>query len=350
MRSNAKNSLIAAIVSAVLVSAAIAQNDLPERINVDSKVPLPEDRAFGIIDANFKAPDVDAIEEEIGIMEKVLEESLDNAGIEDWRSGPVIPNPHGSPIRGRYVPSVGVLFTVPVAFPIRSEAEYKVKPDEEDSGTPDLWQKHQRSSANYQVRVNKSASIAGKDGKFRVITPDSVVILDRIELDGENSDTDPDAAKATAAPDRRAVVEFRQHPGAVRGGGGSAVFGAGGGIGGAVADDFFFDYSRDGSPRPKYNEATVKKLNATLEETIAKYGHRLEHLGPEDRIFVIVESGARGWWGAVPVIRHLSQGSVSSIPASGPSTARYQIVVRKKDLTESTTPDALQGRIEKTEY
>jgi len=74
----------------------------------------------------------------------------------------------------------------------------------------------------------------------------------------------------------------------------------------------------------------------------------MDHLPADERIFVIVESGGLGFWGGgVQIFSNLDQGRPT--PARQ-STARYQIVVRKQDLTEATTAEALKGKIEETEY
>ena len=129
--------------------------------------------------------DIKSIEEEAGIMAKVLEESLDNAEIDDWKptSTWVTASMLGGHalagsghIRARYIPAVGVMFTVPVAFPLRSTATFREDEPDAASDQQDLWNKHQKSSSDFSVRFNKLSATTDEDGGVRIISSDPVVI------------------------------------------------------------------------------------------------------------------------------------------------------------------------------
>jgi len=308
--------------------------------------------------------DTKAVTEEIQIMAKVLEESINNAEIENWKA--VLP--YGtlaaldsaatgkSHIRSRYIPTVGIVFTVPVAFPLRSTASYSEGGDETEANESDLWNKHSRSSANYKVRFRNVQRNVGEHGTT-IVTKEPVVIESKTSTveKGKSKVLSTEAlriAAATARPDGTVGYKVSSGGGGGGLGGDDRVFGIGGG--GAGGSGFAFNIAL-----PEYDEAKVKKLRATLLDTVARYGHRMEHLPADERVIVIVESGFAELFGGysfledIPVIGVKHEGKITSpseVMRRGRSTARYQISVKKRDLTDSTTGDTLRGKVEETEY
>lgn len=352
MRGITKRKVIAAISTFVLISVANAQDELPERIHVDSKVPAPAKQSFGAIEARSDEPDISAIEEEIQIMAKVLEESIDNAGIGDWKPMniarfPTFDGAFGQfgHIHTRYIPTVGVIFTVPVGFPLRSTAKYSEDEDHAEPDAADLWKKHQRSSAKYNVRFNKMSATTDDDGNVRIISSEPFVIRET-EISKSNQGK-TSTAVAIAGPNGE--VSF----------GGVGVGGGGGGGGGGVSRGGLgfggvsggIGSARIAVVQQEYDEEKVAALRQTLIETVAEYGHRIEHLPADERVFVIAESSEHGFpGGIVPTLGYLYKGSASTSAPSGTSSARYQISVEKKALLPGATAKSIEPAIVETKY
>ncbi len=337
MRRITRRRVIAAISTLVLMAAANAQDELPERIHVDSPV------SFSAAASSGGMPDINAIEEESQIMAKVLEESIDNAGIEDWKAMNVarFPTFDGTfgqfgHIHTRYIPTVGVIFTVPVGFPLRSTAKYSETDDDTKPDTSDLWKKHQRSSAKYDVRFNKMTATTDKDGDVRIISSEPIVIR---ETEISKSDKGKSStAIAIASPNGEVLFGGSGGGAGSFGGGGAGAFG---GIGGA----------RIAIAQQEYDEEKVAAFRGTLIETIAEYGHRIEHLPADERVIVIVESPVHGVVGGiVPALAYLNGVQRSNSSPSGSSSARYQISVRKKDLVAGASGKSIEPAITETKY
>ena len=339
MRRLMRRNLIAAFAAAVLVSATPAQVELPERVQVDSKVPTSSDQFSGALDVRFEEPDIAAIEEEMQIMAKVIEESIDDAGIEDWKPISVAPFATFEGIVGqqghvhtRYIPTVGAIFTIPVGFPLRSTAKHtETDGTKPDSG--DLWEKHRRSSAKYQVRFDNIRSTTDDDGNVRIISSGPVVLQD-VEDSKKDKPSKPESSEQSAGISASALAFGGVQPGG-GGGGGSR------GIGGSWVNIVLREYDAE----------KVAAFRERLIATIAAYGHRLEHLPPEERVLIIVESPEHGFVGGfAPALAYLNDLQRSKSAPVGTSSARYQISVHKKDLVAGASGKSIEPAITETKY
>lgn len=241
-------------------------------------------------------------EHELQTMSKVLEESLDESGLKDWKSISVGFSPFQPLVRAQYLPTVGAIFTVPVSFPLIEPAPKppeKETPEEEEE-EPDLWEKH-----------------AGEPLAPGLPLPDW--FREKIVVRGSDL---PLLPSYQAAPD---------------------------------ADS-----------QPGYDEAKVQELRRVLIETLARYGHRMEHLSDKERILLVVEYSPNGLAegigrrfaglfefrssgvGDTPV--HKSYG-VPAAPAGAPAHRQsYLIAVGKSDLSAETSFEKLEKKVEELRY
>ncbi|MBN1545510.1 MAG: hypothetical protein JW902_02505, partial [Syntrophaceae bacterium] len=121
-----------------------------------------------------------AIQDEMRIMSKVMEEELDSGDLADWRGISVGFSPFQPIIRTQYIPKVGAIFTIPVSFPL---IEPKPEPPEKESATEvkDLWEKHASESPKpSNVTVPKSIGTAGQQYKYVLGTGDLSINMPKI--------------------------------------------------------------------------------------------------------------------------------------------------------------------------
>jgi hypothetical protein len=207
------------------------------------------------VSAQTQAIDTAPIEQEIAAMSEVLEQNIParfRAIHPRGRDGDRPRYFHS--VRGRYIPTVGVIFTVPVSIPLRSTARHSNTGER----PPAPERSEDRSSARYEVKKRRQGDAS---------TPKTV----------------------EGKPAR-------------------------------VADE---------------EETDADTLRTSLLSVIASHGHRLSHLDDDERVLVIVEADVAG----------------TARPASEwESTARYQIAVRKRDLTAEMSPETLAAAAEETHY
>ncbi len=87
--------------------------------------------------------DAAGITRETGVMARVIEDSLDQSGLEGWHAVLSAATPFEPRGKSQYLPGVGVGFTIPVNIPLidRSSAGQAGK-GAESGETDDLWEKH----------------------------------------------------------------------------------------------------------------------------------------------------------------------------------------------------------------
>ncbi len=83
------------------------------------------------------------LQSELGIMSKVLEQSLNESGLKNWHRTTFSTSAFEPKIRGQYLPTVGAVFTIPVNFPLAEAAETEEPPEVDESGL-DLWDRSAR--------------------------------------------------------------------------------------------------------------------------------------------------------------------------------------------------------------
>lgn len=95
----------------------------------------PQSRS-GEMDA---ASQTQAAENEVQTMAKVIEDAVNQTGLKGWQGSPEDLALFGPLVRTQYIPTVGVIFTIPVNFPI---TEVRLPELPAKSTDQDLWEKH----------------------------------------------------------------------------------------------------------------------------------------------------------------------------------------------------------------
>ena len=112
---------------------------------------------------------------------------------------------------------------------------------------------------------------------------------------------------------------------------------------------------------PGYDEKKVASLRETLIETVATYGHRMEHLDKSERILLVVNApkpatlnrGTKYWPGAFTVSGIIAPGntrSVHSLRLGSGSADHMMISIDVKDLDGKRTFEELEKRVSETRY
>ncbi len=204
-------------------------------------------------------------------------------------------------IHSQYVPTVGVIYMIPVSFPLVNPEEKAEKP--ETTGTPeqpqDLWEKHEKEAEEPPKPGGMPHAISS--GEMGLSGPEVAA------LDEELAQLNMYGAQAALPA---------------------------------------------GPAGPAYDPEKVKSLRSALLDVLAQYGYRLKDL-PEDEqiLFVVTSSGSSFGGGPKSVfVRSDKAGKkrvsiVSSSGAQGGSGDQYLLAVKKKDLAAKLTPDQLEGKL-----
>lgn len=191
--------------------------------------------------------------DELRIMSSVIEESLDRAGLDAWRSLHPGASPFESIVKAEYIPTVGALFRISVNFPLAKPAEEgfaaAAKPNSDDA--PDLWEKHSRPVGG----MGGGMVMGGSAGAGR-----------------------------------------GNHHGGNPAGGRSETYGGGMGSRGEGQLDPTGPVPQNGAYSLElliatpYSAEKVDRLKFALSEVLARYGARLNCVQPDERILLLVES------------------------------------------------------------
>lgn len=168
---------------------------------------------------------LEGVEKELDTMTKVLEDSINQEGLQDWQDVSFDTRLFGSSSsKAQYIPTVGAVFTIPVRFcitepDIPEEQEKPADPEDPD----DLWEKHTLGSASHSLFSNEQTTIRLGQTAPR------------------------DAARLLL-------------------------------LSGQIGD------------RLEYDADQVESLRKAILGALARYGHRIEHVQPDERILVIIEA------------------------------------------------------------
>jgi hypothetical protein len=200
---------------------------------------------------------------EVRIMAKVLEESLDQSGAGQWSAVSAGVSFFEPRVRAQYVPTVGAMFTVQLAFPIVPPKPGEDASDAEKPEEPqDLWKRFENTAAGPQspvaaVRTRDAVKAREPDGDRRVVVHkdgDGVVIDESGEL------------KQVLGEAQKLMKEINV----------------------VIADEIrtaqLYGFQR------AYDERKVADLRKAVIETVAKYAWRMENVPYDERVLVIVEA------------------------------------------------------------
>lgn len=275
------------------------------------------------------------LERELTTMARVIEETLDRDGPENWHRPPTGASAFEEKVRWRYLAGTGAIFTVPIRYPVIEAAADKPAPT--PMATPgDLWEKH--------------AAPPTPDPLLDV--PDWPPEL-AIRLNDGHPPTE--AAQEAVMGVRKFAVAPDEPPG-----------------GGPRGSDALW-----GSE--PFDAAKLDQLRRVLLDTIARYGRKIEHLDASERILIQVEApsaqtGSRAIWisGERPVVpsappssptppktpqprNRLGRRAVPVLPpvlrrVTKPALAYYLISVKKSDVVQEVSLDDLEKKIEERRY
>ena len=232
-------------------------------------------------------------------MTKILEASIGNDSIDRRLARSSI---FESRIRTEYIPTVGVIFTIPITFPLHPSE------DEKGNGTEeiveeDLWEHFSRTS--------ERASKAVVPGVPQIEPIEPL----KIQIDLEKERLDERVVRLLTQAERLKAKTY------------------------AVASQHRYwpiqgiawDLSIGGS-KP-YDPVKVSKLTHTIIETIAQYGHRLESMPNSERVLVVLEAPRpRGF--AVEVILSENDENIAYTPVP-----RAREIVKEKKRVDERDPD-----------
>ncbi len=192
------------------------------------------------------------MDSQVGIMAKVIERSLDEADLEGWKGLAGQIRAFGSTVEGQYIPTVGAIFTVPVAFLI-TEPPNQPAPTAPSVEEPDLWEKFQKKPRKGAASPSHGAEPQPK----RLDGLEDRVRTDELFVPGP---------EASGLEEKSPMVDRE------------------------VADAFFDLIPGIGGGPLTYNKERVKTLRETVVSTVARYGHRLTGIPDAERVIVIVEA------------------------------------------------------------
>ena len=241
----------------------------------------------------------DSIRDQLRTMTKILEASIGNDSIDRRLARSSI---FESRIRTEYIPTVGVIFTIPITFPLHPSE------DEKGNGTEeiveeDLWEHFSRTS--------ERASKAVVPGVPQIEPIEPL----KIQIDLEKQRLDAQVVRLLTQAERLKAKTY-------------AV---------ASQDRYWpiqgiaWDLSIGGS-KP-YDPVKVSKLTHTIIEMIAQYGHRLESMPNSERVLVVLEAPRpRGF--AVEVILSENDENIAYTPVP-----RAREIVKEKKRVDERDPD-----------
>lgn len=257
------------------------------------------------------------LQKEIGIMARVIEESLDAADWGKgggWRSRGLPGGPEG--VRGEYIPTVGAIFTVRIGFPLSPpKADEKLPSADDKAKSDDLWERSANGGGHegpaffgdelpsgaldgiregiHEAMENVRESLAEahedvrremRDVRRHLVQAEEAI--ERKFQDGGMTREQRDAAlegirsiPEDAAPPAEPVAPEPPLP--------------------PIPPDPAIAAMPMRRPLgirsiQKYDEKKPQILRDALLGALAKYGHRLEHLNAAENITIVVESGLPG--------------------------------------------------------
>lgn len=297
---------------------------------------------------------------ELRIMAKVLEASLDQSNLKDWHMVRAPMSLFDSKIRAQYVPTVGAFFEIDVRFPLNAPPEPK-KDEEPAAGesSDDLWNKFSKESRHPAITVVPARLPGGRtvirsEEHSRELKRSSGGI--NLGQGGNASGGGGGGGGGFGGGGGGGFGGGGGGGGGGFGGGGGGGFGGGGGWGGA--------YSAFGAGPQEYNPEKVQTLRNALIEALAKYGHRMESLAAEDRVLILVTGPKIGAIGAA------ASYSTTIVNSSGESTVvdlesmpffagldggtaprdHLLLTIEKRQLKTETTPEDLKKHVKELAY
>jgi len=280
------------------------------------------------------------IQEEVRIMSQVLEESLNQSSLGDWKDISAGSSPFCPVIACQYIPTVGAIFNLSLSFPVVQPATHEVEESTStDREEKDLWKRF----AEEGERGGRGLAIRSGDGEVRV--------LENVE------------SKLREKQVKRAEAEIKRREaekmvggmaGTGHGGGGFGAFGgSAGGIGGGFGGLFV-------QPKP-FDEAKVEELRRTLVQAFASYGSRMEHLADSERILIVVEAPkpmSDASDGAFPgavrtIVKGKSDGpNIITRSFLSPSLGKdhFLLAFHKEDVRGEMSYESLAGKVEEIQY
>ena len=245
--------------------------------------------------------DSESIRDQLRTMTKILEASIGNDSIDRRLARSSI---FESRIRTEYIPTVGVIFTIPITFPLHPSEDEKGKGAEE-TVEEDLWEHFSRTSE----RASKAAV-----PDVPPIEPIEALKI-QIDLKKERLDEQVDRIRTQAQQQLKAKMYAAASQDLLL----------------WAAQGFSWDFSIGGS-KP-YDPVKVTKLTHTIIETIAQYGHRLESMPNSERVLVVLEA-PRPRGSAVEVIQSENDENIAYTPVP-----RAREIVKEKKRVDERDPD-----------
>jgi hypothetical protein len=184
------------------------------------------------------------LDRELRIMARVIEESLDRSSLQGWHWVRGSASAFEPRVRHEYIPTVGAIFSVSVSFPLIDRSlDQQPADDPTPEKEPDLWEKHEKESS--QDAHQEEFTFFDAPADVAAVISESVTEA----MEGVNE-------------------AF------------TGVFGK-------------KDITRTVTVRP-YDEQKVNELRRVLIGAVAQYGYRIEHLPPDEKVILAVESAASG--------------------------------------------------------
>ena len=194
----------------------------------------------------------DSLDDQIRIMSRVLEKSLDRRGPEDWKRRFVGMSFFDSHVTGEYVPTVGVIYTLRTRVPLR--------PTKEEPGTKDrpnrevdLWEETAEREQPFEALADAPTGPEPVPEPVR----EPVIIQGDLAPSELNARIEQEIGRLKRTIEEVTVID-RDHA-------------------------LFFESGRD------YDAADVESLKRTVIGTVARYGHRMTALPDDERILIVIE-------------------------------------------------------------
>ena len=185
--------------------------------------------------------DAVGIMREAGVMARVIEDSLDQSGLEGWHATLSAATPFEPRVKSQYLPGVGVVFTIPVKIPLidRSSAQDD-SAGAESEDTDDLWEKHSSATGPASEGLQASPGMGFPPGMMPGMGAGMGIIP------GPTGGAFPWMRRSKTPPTE--------------------------------------------SPGEPYSPVQFETLRKTLLEAIARYGYRMESLPADESILLVAET------------------------------------------------------------
>ncbi len=288
---------------------------------------------------------------DVRTMALVLTESLQRADF--INDGPHVAgaSPFDDRIDSTYIPTVGVVFNVPVRFPIveprepaPEPAEPKFNPDE------DLWERFRSRNDSRDTARERMSDAGREEVRVRVEGQQDEQVIERREIERRD--------RPEPALDRPGRLDPWGNP-------------------------YTFMVGVDREP---YDAAKVEALRNVVIETLAKYGHRMDDVPADERILVVIDAprsprshqrkpeggdakfdqgfnpitGGRDWTSGffgTESMRVLSPGEMMNgytflpeFAASRYFRDRWLISLPKSELSEGVSAETIASKIQEVRY